>query len=171
MMLALAAGIGSPSIASSPPEQSLPSVARIAPEDEPGRPLLVRGRVVGGEDDVPVAGVKIYLYHTDAEGYYTPGTNDNSNPRLKAWVQTDPEGRFEVRTIRPEPYPNSNVQRHIHYELYVEDRRRLRGEIVFDDDPNLREATRRSPPRGWVVVSPVDDDGVATCDALLRLGG
>lgn len=159
-------------LAATPPKGDIEFVARVTDEGEPGVPLHVRGTVRHRDDGRPVAGALLYVYQTDAAGYYTPKTNDNSNPRLKAWVRTDPQGRFELLTIRPGSYPDSRVQQHIHYELHADGVARLRGEIVFADDPNLRESTREAPPRGWVVVEPrKTTDGGFECEAVLNVPG
>ncbi len=50
-----------------PPDAS--STARVAPPREPGTALSVTGVIVG-PDAAPITGASIYVYQTDAEGYY-----------------------------------------------------------------------------------------------------
>ena len=88
------------------------SSERIAPTAEPGTPLTVHGIVVDPAGK-PAAGVEILAYHTDSTGLYAaPGAADPW--RLKGWVVTDAQGRFEFRTIRPAPYPGGQIAAHIH---------------------------------------------------------
>lgn len=64
--------------------------------------------------------------------------------RYRGWVQTDQDGRYEFKTVRPGGYPNSDLPEHIHLHVlepgcatyYLED-------ATFDDDPRLTEAKRR----------------------------
>src|SRR5258708_2980480 len=88
------------------------SVERVAPATEPGIPLTVHGTLVDPAGK-PAAGVEILAYHTDVKGLYSePGAADPW--RLKGWVVTDAQGRFELRTIRPAPYPGGQIPAHIH---------------------------------------------------------
>src|SRR5829696_8981945 len=59
----------------------------IPPKDEPGERLLVSGKV-SGEDGNPLAGVSVYVYHTDVKGLYSE-SNDSNNPRLRGYMRTD----------------------------------------------------------------------------------
>lgn len=91
------------------------AVATIAPKDEPGTRIVVHGTVVDKTTNKPVPGVVVYAYHTDAKGLYNKkGIQD---PRLRGWVTTDGNGRFELHTIRPGSYPGSLNPPHIHFEL------------------------------------------------------
>ena len=122
-----------------------PRTASIAipPASEPGVTLTVEGRVLlkGG---APAGGVDVYVYHTDARGHYSPDGRDERNPRLKGYLRTDDQGRYQVRTIRPGPYPNSGPPAHIHYEV-TSPSGVQRFELVFEGDART---DRRHPSRG-----------------------
>ncbi len=83
---------------------------------EPGEPLHVTGTVYGPDGETPAAGIELYAYHTDATGVYSE-TNDNTDPRLKATVRTGADGRYELHTIKPAPYPGGGIPAHIHYRI------------------------------------------------------
>jgi len=104
-----------------PPESTLTWQARIAPAGEPGEPLVVSGQVFDPSGEKPAAGVVVYAYHTDAQGYYRrqgqPGPGGRV-PRLRGWARSDAQGRFQFRTIRPAPYPNGGIPAHIHFYLW-----------------------------------------------------
>ncbi len=123
----------------------LESRARIAPAGEPGTPLRIEG-TVRTADDRPAAGVIVYAYHTNAQGIYPPdpatrGTAAARHGRLRAWVQTDAQGRYVFETIRPGGYPGRLDPEHVHLHViepgrctyYIDD-------IVFRDDPRLTAA-------------------------------
>jgi protocatechuate 3,4-dioxygenase beta subunit len=109
------------------------SIERIAPASEPGTPFVVRGTVIdpGGK---PLGGVDVFAYHTDNTGLYAaPGAADPW--RLKGWAVTDPQGRFEFRTIRPAPYPGNQIAAHVHLSFVAGCCGRQWSEVMFDDDP------------------------------------
>lgn len=95
-----------------------PSLARIAPETEPGQPLAISGTVYAPDGQTPAPGVIVYAYHTDANGLYRPDKRRDLPPRLRGWARTDAHGRFEFRTIRPAPYPGREVPAHVHFQLW-----------------------------------------------------
>src|SRR5688572_8793503 len=69
-----------------------PSSGRVAPPGEPGQALTVSGVVVGPNDQ-PIRGASLYVYQTDAEGYYgVKPASDNRNPRLKLFLRSDARG-------------------------------------------------------------------------------
>jgi protocatechuate 3,4-dioxygenase beta subunit len=133
----------------------LASVGRIAPESEPGTALVVHGRLFAADGRTPLAGAVVFAYHTDREGLYDrPGSKPHTW-RLKGWVKTAEDGRFEFRTIRPAPYPRGGIAAHIHVNLFTPDGKRYYGgEVLFADDPLVgaaeREATRRDEIFGSV---------------------
>src|SRR6202521_6039438 len=67
--------------------------AMIVPAREPGERLVVAGRVFAPDGQHPVAGVVVYAYNTDQDGYYSPD-GKVGHPRLKGYMKTDAEGRL-----------------------------------------------------------------------------
>jgi protocatechuate 3,4-dioxygenase beta subunit len=109
------------------------SSGRIAPVGEPGTPFIIHGQVIDVEGK-PAPGVEIFAYHTDITGFYAkPGAADPW--RLKGWAVTDPQGRFEFRTIRPAPYPGRAIPAHVHLSLVTRCCGRQFAEVMFEDDP------------------------------------
>jgi protocatechuate 3,4-dioxygenase beta subunit len=87
----------------------------ITSPNEPGEPLVMSGRIFQPDGRTPAAGVLLFVYHTDARGYYN---QPNKLPaRLRGWIRTGADGRYEFRTIKPAPYPNADVPAHIHTTL------------------------------------------------------
>jgi protocatechuate 3,4-dioxygenase beta subunit len=118
----------------------------IAGKGEAGEPLEMRGVIYKSDGKTPAPGVILYVYHTDAKGYYSPAPNQTQGRRhghLRGWMKTDRMGRYELRTIRPAPYPNRDVPAHIHpvvkepgkNEYYLD-------EYVFAHDPLLTREKR-----------------------------
>jgi protocatechuate 3,4-dioxygenase beta subunit len=86
----------------------------IAPAGEPGEPLLISGTVYRPDGKTPAKGLLLYVYHTDARGYYRTSPTEHRHGRLRGWMRTNNEGRYEFSTIRPAPYPEMNEPAHIH---------------------------------------------------------
>ena len=125
-----------------------PSSADVAPPGEPGERLEVSGVVYAADGRTPVTGASVYVYQTDARGYYGPDDPmANRNPRLKALLRTDGQGRYSYRTIRPGSYPGTRVPRHIHYEATAGGHGTRIFEIVFDDDPFVSPQVRADAAR------------------------
>jgi protocatechuate 3,4-dioxygenase beta subunit len=123
-------------------EKNAPSKVTIAAKEEPGERMIVTGRVFGPDGKTPLAGASVYVYHTDAKGLYTPENNDNRNPRLRGYMRTDAQGRYEYSTIKPAPYPNNRIPAHIHYVVNAPGHQERVFEIVFEGDPNIDERMR-----------------------------
>ncbi len=142
----------------------------IAAPDEPGTRLLVSGRVIDDEHGEPIAGARVYLFHTDDRGLYADD-GGNTNARLFGYLVSDPEGRFEVRTIVPASYPETQVTRHVHYVIEAPGFRASTSEFVFTDDPLLTPGRREQALRdGWPVVEPTPDaNGGKRCELVLEL--
>jgi protocatechuate 3,4-dioxygenase, beta subunit len=122
-----------------------PSTGRVAPASETGERLRVSGIVVRA-DESPIAGASLYVYQTDAEGYYgVKPASDNRNPRLKLFLRTAADGSWSFDTIRPGSYPGSRVPGHIHFEVSAPGRAPHVFEIVFEGDPFVTEAMRSNP--------------------------
>ncbi len=125
-----------------------PSSADVAPPGEPGQRLEVSGVVYAADGRTPVASASVYVYQTDARGYYrTDDAMGNRNPRLMALLRTDGRGRYSYRTIRPGSYPGTRVPQHIHYEVAAERHGTRIFEIVFEDDPFVGPQVRADAAR------------------------
>lgn len=97
---------------------TLTSTARIAPPDEPGMPLIVRGQLLQ-INGAPAADAVVFAYHTDRNGLYDKRENGPHSWRLRGWVKTDRDGRFTFETIRPGSYPNSSNPPHVHFTAFL----------------------------------------------------
>ncbi|HKR00831.1 MAG TPA: twin-arginine translocation signal domain-containing protein [Pyrinomonadaceae bacterium] len=92
---------------------------RITEAAEPGEPLLITGTIFRPDGVTPAEGITLYVYHTDARGYYSNEKGDVGppKPRLRGWMKTGADGRYEFRTIRPGGYPGRIDPEHIHATL------------------------------------------------------
>lgn len=98
-------------------------------KDEPGERLFVSG-VVFGEGKKPLRGVTVYVYQTDAKGYYTrEDARDSDHPRIKGTMVTNGQGQYTFQTIKPGSYPNTRQP--LPYPLRGEDDR-LPGKGIRD---------------------------------------
>jgi protocatechuate 3,4-dioxygenase beta subunit len=127
---------------------------------EEGDPLMVTGKVIDRAGNA-LAGAILYAYQTSAKGWYSDRAahiaaheGDRKHARLFGYLRTDESGRFELKTIRPVGYPDSDLPAHIHIEVRRDDdpQVNLTTEIQFDDDPRLTPAMRaRSRREGFVI--------------------
>ena len=139
----------------------------LLPPGETGTPLHVEGRIVGLSGG---GGAALYVYQTDARGYYSGEVNDdNSKPRLKARFTTAPDGRFAFRTIMPGPYPRSGPPAHIHLEVTPPGKPMEQFELVFEGDRRLTDAIRADAKAGkfFTLCTPTTGPGgVKTCSGV-----
>ncbi len=145
----------------------------IAAKDEPGERLIVTGQVFGSDGKTPMAGASVYVYHTDAKGLYTPENNDNRNPRLRGYMRTDAQGRYEYSTIKPAPYPNDGPPAHIHYVVNAPGAKERVFEIVFEGDPKVDERIRADAAKEGSAFSirklTRDQQGVLRCSQDVKM--
>lgn len=134
----------------------------MAANDEPGERMVVFGDV-RASDGSPVKDALVYLYHTSAKGWYSDkaahisgNSGDTKHARLFAYVRTNGDGRFEVRTIRPTGYPETDLPAHIHLHIDAGERGRRGGEIQFDDDPRLTAEWRARSKQEGATIAPVE---------------
>ena len=126
---------------------TLSSVIRLAPEDEPGQPMQIEG-IVYDHSGSPAPDVIVYAYHTDARGIYPRderlrGQAAYRHGRLRGWAKTDADGRYRFHTIRPASYPDTESPAHVHMHVievgcctyYIDS-------IHFADDPRLSQEER-----------------------------
>lgn len=120
--------------------------AHLASEDEAGEPLVIRGTIYQPDGKTPASNIILYVYHTDNNGLYSKGKNQQQGIRhghLRGWVKTNAQGQYEFKTIRPASYPNSHSPQHIHPIIYEPGKGYYWiDEYQFDDDPYLTARER-----------------------------
>lgn len=111
----------------------------IPPENEPGEPLVISGKLFQADGKTPAQGMVLWVYQTDRTGYYNE-TDDASHPRLNGWMKIGADGKYEFRTIRPGPYPHRTTPAHIHAHVYGPGySERSIDDYWFKDDPRVNE--------------------------------
>ena len=155
-----------------PPAAKLTSIATVAPAREPGKRMIVTGRLFDRNTSAPLPGRRIGVYQTDATGNYG---KDRRNPRwarLHGWLVTDSLGRYEIRTIRPGPYLGGGAPEHIHFVIETSHGFDGSIELRFEDDPQVpgRERESMRVEGRFATVRPVflGKDGVLRVERDLR---
>ena len=125
----------------------------IAPATEPGQRLLVTGTIVGTDGKAPLANMRLSVYHTDNDGYYSRPVDNSRNARLRGSLVTDASGRYEIRTIWPGHYPGGGNPRHIHVHLAGPDTpEHWIDSFLFEGDRVPAVRRRRAQRRGGQAV-------------------
>lgn len=124
----------------------------IVTETESGVRIIVNGTVINSSGK-PLANILLYFYHTSDKGWYSDTAvhintyeGDHRHSRLFGYVKTDSNGKFKIKTIRPNGYPKSGFAGHIHIQMWDEDGKYLLGipgELQFDDDIRMTEQRRQ----------------------------
>ena len=117
-----------------------PSAIDITGPQEPGTRIQLSGTIVD-PNGKPVSGVKMFLYHTDATGYYSRPVNNPRQARLRGTLWSNASGQYSFNTIKPAHYGDvsSPPAMHIHVHLQAPDGPEHWVEsFYFEDDPRLR---------------------------------
>jgi protocatechuate 3,4-dioxygenase beta subunit len=127
--------------------QQLSWQAAIASASEPGERMEISGIIYQLDGKNPAPNVILYVYHTDAKGYYSPAPdatkNDRRHGHLRGWLKTNRSGEYKFTTIKPAPYPNGDIPAHVHPIVKEPDKNEYYiDEYVFDDDPLLTQEKR-----------------------------
>ena len=147
--------------------------AQIVRADEPGPPLIVAGQVLAPDGETPLAGITVYAYHTDAQGYYG-SDHQEYPPRLYGWMKTDASGHFELHTIDPGHYPGLHVPAHVHFVLWGQGYPpQWAEELRFAGDPYLTQEMRAEAAEqgAFSSIQPLTHtaEGVLHCCYSIRL--
>src|SRR5262249_48574988 len=121
--------------------QSSISVASLA---EPGERLILSGTVYLPDGRTPAKDAILAVWQTDAKGYYAQAGAEagEEHPRLHRRLQTGPDGRYEIRTIKPAPYPHRSVPAHIHAHISASGFPEYAIIYYFEGDPFITDANR-----------------------------
>jgi len=119
-----------------------------------GTLLDVSGRVVD-RSGAPRAGARVEIWQCDAQGQYhhVGGPEGDENFQGFGFVNTDAEGRYAFRTIKPVPYPGRTP--HIHFNVVENGKRRLTSQMFVEGEAqNERDGLYRYLGRDakWVTV-------------------
>ncbi len=128
--------------------QTLTHVARIAPDTAKGQRLLLRGQVFLSDGKTPAANVLMYFYHTNVTGKYAKiGTEKRDSYAwwhgyCRGWLKTNAKGEYEIRTIKPVPYPDGREPAHIHFDVKAPTQKTCYNinDFMFKGDPLLTES-------------------------------
>jgi protocatechuate 3,4-dioxygenase beta subunit len=152
------------------------SVATLAGPEEPGERLVVTGTVFAPDGVTPAAGVFLYVYNTDATGRYA--REKGAPPRLRGWMKTGPDGRYEYRTIRPASYPGRTIAAHVHTQLWGGGYPpQWNTDLLFEGDPYITAKERSGSEAlgrfAFIRPAPKDERGVrhAVHDLRLKTSG
>ena len=134
-------------------------ILTIAAGDEPGKKIQVFGSLKN-ESGNPVPDALVYLYQTDSRGWYAADAphvlqyeGDIRHARLFGFVKTNAKGIFEVHTVKPSGYPQSDLPAHIHVHITAKDHRSVVTELLFDDDERLKGAIRANAERNDFLIA------------------
>jgi protocatechuate 3,4-dioxygenase beta subunit len=134
-------------------------IISIATDTIPGRKIKVIG-TIRNADGKPIGDALIYLYHTDARGWYASDAphvsmneGDMRHARLFGYVKTDRDGKFELHTIKPSGYPQSDLPAHIHVHIDANGHQSVITEFLFDDDNRLVGRIRENAMRDKFMIA------------------
>lgn len=147
--------------------------------DQIGQKLLIKGIIYKPDGKTPAPDVILYYYHTDVKGLYADsGGLDRRVVRhgyIRSWVKSDKDGRYEIYTVRPAPYPGETALAHIHPAIKEPDidKEYYIDEFVFDDDKLLTKSARNQMQNrggnGILNVTRVGDLQIAEHNIILGL--
>jgi len=131
----------------------------IASDTIPGKKIKVIGTIKNSEAK-PIADALVYFYHTDSHGWYAANSphvsmneGDMRHARLFGYVKTDMNGMFELHTIKPSGYPQSDLPAHIHVHVTANGYQSYVTEFLFDDDERLVGKIRENSIRNDFMIS------------------
>jgi protocatechuate 3,4-dioxygenase beta subunit len=108
---------------------------------EPGKVMLISGRVWGFDTRKPLPGAVLDIWQANAQGRYD--NDDPQNPpakdvfRNRARLLTDETGYYEFETIHPAPYQTGKDTwrpAHIHYLVRTSGYKSLVTQLYFKGD-------------------------------------
>lgn len=124
----------------------------IVRSDTPGPALFITGHVKDRQG-LPVVGAEVDVWHASPVGLYENQDAGQADMNLRGKFITDAEGRFWLRTVRPDGYPiptdgvvgrllraqNRHAFRpaHIHALIFKDGFKTLISQVYASDDPHI----------------------------------
>lgn len=149
------------------------SKSRIAPINEPGIALIIKGTAYNPDGSL-ASDVIIHSYHRDAKGYDF-GENDSeyNTWRIQGWAKTDKNGNFTFETIRPAADHLGREGGHIHFTTISEKYgNQWAPKVLFADD-DLISVSQRQRSNRLGKFGPIRKveilDGIQTIEVSIQL--
>jgi protocatechuate 3,4-dioxygenase beta subunit len=140
-----------------------PSAIDVAAPQEPGTRIHLSGTILD-LNGKPVPGVKMFLYHTDATGYYSRPVNDPRQARLRGTLWSDASGQYSFNTIKPAAYGDVSSPPPIHIHIHLQPPGlpdHWVESFYFKDDPHLRTDNQtRDLGRFSNIITLTSSDGI-----------
>jgi protocatechuate 3,4-dioxygenase beta subunit len=140
-----------------PDNPMLESPYRLSSADEPGDPLVLRGRVTDAETGEAIPGSILDLWQASADGWYEQQKPDRGPFYLRGKVPADDDGAFVFRTVVPGSYEipkqgpvgqllayldrHAFRANHIHLKMHAQGYEPLLTQIFFSDNEWLDSDT------------------------------
>lgn len=136
------------------------SPAKITIDSEPGKKTKILA-TLKDENGKSIAGAIVYFYQTDAKGWYAAdrphvggNSGDQRHARIFGYAKTDAAGNFELHTVKPSGYPQSDLPAHIHVEVNdLPSYQPIITEFLFDDDERLVGNLRTNAQRDRFMIA------------------
>lgn len=150
------------------------NLTQIKGHSEParGEVILVRGRVLNSQGQ-PLTNALVDIWQANDAGRYSHAEDPNTaplDPNFQGWglVNTDEQGRYAFKTIKPGAYPLSFLGedgwrcRHIHFKVTQPGYEELITQMYFQGDPliaqDLEVAKAPAELRHLLIVEQQTDD-------------
>jgi protocatechuate 3,4-dioxygenase beta subunit len=99
--------------------KNISSHVRLVSRSEPGEPITLSGTIYKDDGVTPDSGVILFVYQTDAGGFYHRPEENVFHPRIAGWLAIGNDGRYEIQTIRPAPeILAAKEPAHIHVHIF-----------------------------------------------------
>jgi catechol 1,2-dioxygenase len=108
----------------------------LAPPNEPGERVRIRGTVFGPDCKTPLSKALVDVWHADAKGNYH-GANESY--RLRGQILTNERGEYEFDSVKPGNYGDLSGMRPAHFHMTISSpgHEPLTTQLYFKGDPYL----------------------------------
>jgi catechol 1,2-dioxygenase len=108
----------------------------LAPPDEPGERVRIRGTVFGPDCKTRLPKALVDVWHADAKGNYH---GKDEAYRLRGQMLTNERGEYEFDSVKPGSYGDSRGMRPAHFHLTISSpgHEPLTTQLYFQGDPFL----------------------------------
>ena len=108
----------------------------LAPSNEPGERVRIRGTVYGPDCRTPLPKTLLDVWHADAKGEYH---GKDEAYRLRGQVLTNERGEYEFESIKPGNYGDSRGMRPAHFHVTISSpgHEPVTTQLYFQGDPYL----------------------------------